>query len=30
MKDARDRAALYRNLGDFRFERIPLPVLAGS
>ncbi|HSE01155.1 MAG TPA: FG-GAP-like repeat-containing protein [Burkholderiales bacterium] len=27
LKDARDRAALYRNLGGFRFERIPLPVL---
>jgi Na+-translocating ferredoxin:NAD+ oxidoreductase RnfD subunit len=27
LKDPRDRAALYRNLGDFRFERIPLPAL---
>jgi enediyne biosynthesis protein E4 len=27
LKDARDRAALYRNLGDFRFERIALPAL---
>jgi Na+-translocating ferredoxin:NAD+ oxidoreductase RnfD subunit len=27
LKDARDRAALYRNLGDFRFERVPLPAL---
>jgi Na+-translocating ferredoxin:NAD+ oxidoreductase RnfD subunit len=27
LKDRRDRAALYRNLGGFRFERIPLPAL---
>ena len=27
LKDPRDRAALYRNLGGFRFERVPLPVL---
>ena len=27
MKVAQDRAALYRNLGDLRFERVPLPVL---
>jgi Na+-translocating ferredoxin:NAD+ oxidoreductase RnfD subunit len=26
--DGRDRAALYRNLGGFRFERIPVPALA--
>lgn len=28
LKAAGDRAALYRNLGNFRFERIPLPALA--
>jgi len=27
LKDARDRAALYRNRGNFRFERVPLPAL---
>jgi len=27
MKHAADRAALYRNLGGFRFERVPLPAL---
>lgn len=27
LKDARDRAALYRNLGALRFERVPLPAL---
>ncbi len=27
LKDPRDRAALYRNLGGFRFERVPLPAL---
>jgi Na+-translocating ferredoxin:NAD+ oxidoreductase RnfD subunit len=27
LKDARDRAALYRNLGAFRFERVPVPAL---
>ncbi|MEB3359371.1 MAG: FG-GAP-like repeat-containing protein, partial [Synechococcales bacterium] len=27
LKAAGDRAALYRNLGDFQFERIPLPAL---
>jgi hypothetical protein len=27
LKDARDRVALYRNLGNFRFERVPLPAL---
>ena len=27
LKDPRDRAALYRNLGGFRFERVPIPVL---
>ncbi len=27
LKDPRDRAALYRNLGGLRFERIPLPAL---
>ncbi len=27
LKDARDRAALYRNRGAFRFERVPLPAL---
>lgn len=27
LKDARDRAALYRNLGGLRFERVPLPAL---
>jgi Na+-translocating ferredoxin:NAD+ oxidoreductase RnfD subunit len=27
LKDARDRAALYRNLGSFRFARVPLPAL---
>lgn len=27
LKDLRDRAALYRNLGNFRFERIPIPAL---
>ena len=27
LKDAADRAALYRNLGGFRFERVPLPAL---
>lgn len=25
LKDSRDRAALYRNLGNFRFERVTLP-----
>ena len=28
LKDARDRAALYKNLGNFRFERIALPELS--
>ena len=27
LKDARDRAALYRNRGNFLFERVPLPAL---
>ena len=27
LKDARDRAALYRNLGGMRFERLPVPAL---
>jgi Na+-translocating ferredoxin:NAD+ oxidoreductase RnfD subunit len=27
LKDPRDRAALYRNLGGFRFERVPIPAL---
>jgi Na+-translocating ferredoxin:NAD+ oxidoreductase RnfD subunit len=27
LKDARDRAALYRNLGNLRFERVPVPAL---
>ena len=27
LKDVRDRAALYLNKGDFRFERVPLPAL---
>ena len=27
LKDAADRAALYRNLGGFRFQRVPLPAL---
>lgn len=27
LKRDEDRAALYRNLGDFRFERVPLPEL---
>lgn len=27
LKDARDRAALYRNLGGMRFERVPVPAL---
>ncbi|MGF1497956.1 MAG: FG-GAP-like repeat-containing protein [Elainellaceae cyanobacterium] len=27
LKAAGDRAALYRNLGDFQFERVPLPAL---
>ena len=27
LKSSRDRAALYRNLGDFRFERIPIAAL---
>ncbi len=27
LKDARDRAALYRNLGNFRFERVDIPSL---
>jgi Na+-translocating ferredoxin:NAD+ oxidoreductase RnfD subunit len=27
LKAAKDRAALYRNLGGFRFQRIPLPAL---
>jgi len=27
LKDPRDRAALYRNLGGLRFERVPLPAL---
>lgn len=27
VKEKSQRAALYRNLGDYRFERIPLPVL---
>jgi enediyne biosynthesis protein E4 len=27
LKDARDRGALYRNLGDFRLERIAIPAL---
>ena len=27
LKDGRDRAALYRNLGGFRFERIAIPAL---
>ncbi len=27
LKDVRDRAALYLNRGEFRFERIPLPAL---
>lgn len=27
LKDARDRGALYRNLGGFRFERVPLPAM---
>ena len=27
LKDARDRAALYLNRGNFRFERVPLPAL---
>jgi Na+-translocating ferredoxin:NAD+ oxidoreductase RnfD subunit len=33
LKNPRDRAALYRNLGGFRFERVPIPALdelAGS
>ena len=28
LKSEGDRAALYRNLGDFRFERVPVPALA--
>lgn len=28
LKDARDRAALYKNLGNFRFERIALPEIS--
>lgn len=28
LKDPRDRAALYRHVGGFRFERVPLPALA--
>lgn len=28
LKDASDRAALYRNLGGFRFQRVPLPALS--
>lgn len=27
LKDPRDRGALYRNLGGFRFQRIPMPAL---
>lgn len=27
LKDARDRAALYRNLGDFKFQRVGIPAL---
>jgi hypothetical protein len=27
LKRTEDRAALYRNLGDFRFERVPIPAL---
>lgn len=27
LKDARDRGALYRNLGNFKFERVDLPAL---
>lgn len=29
LKHEGDRAALYRNLGNFRFERVPVPALAG-